>query len=552
MKVNFRGEHGSSTDWVDYVLKLEGLDKDWLNAGWDDIWEPKLKNIEQAYMMLEKHLFSDGLIRILIDSDCDGFCSSALMYNWIMMKNPNKRVEAYTYEGKIHGILDAVEFPHADLVIIPDAGSSQEKEMNTLAVRGMDVLIMDHHLTDKDLTNERIVVVNPHLEGCPYPNKMLSGTGVSWKVCQYYDEKHNSLDYKKLIDLVATANVADVMSCKTKENKAIINIGLSNFNNPFLRAIHAGTYSIADKEMTPMGIAFYVAPLINSVVRIGTLTDKLDLFYAFTSQGQSQNLIASFKKIKSSQDNTKEKAFVRIAMDIQNKESDNHKVILVEVPNKLPKSMTGLIAGQVASAYLRPTLLGRINEDGDFVGSIRSLQNSNVENFKSFCEDSGLMNWTAGHESACGFSIPQTNIKEFLDYCDEKLPEFETQHQVAVDLSQVENKAQAITQIAELNQHAGTDFQPVLLYNEIQVNSSDLSIIGKNKNTLKIQHKGITYIKFFYKNKNFNEGVFGWEYNGEVLNRPVTLKIVGTGNINEWGGNITPQIMIQDFEVIVD
>ncbi len=552
MRVNFRGDNvAKNGDWVNYVLALENVDREWLEAGWESILPPTLKNVEKAAVMLKKHLYSEGEIIVLIDNDCDGFTSSTLVYNWLKDMNPNKNIKPFVYEGKIHGIFNATEFPQTDLIIIPDAGSSQFQEMEVLAARGMDILIMDHHLTDRDMTNDQIVVVNPHLPDCNYPNKALSGCGVSWKVLSYYDEIHRTEHAKKYIDLVATANVADVMSMKTKENKAIINIGLKQFKNKFLQAIHSSTFSLADKEMTPIGIAFYIAPLINAVVRVGTAEDKIDLFNAFVGNGSPQNLIANFKKLKGSQDRQKEKAFMRIAMDLNKNGEEDHKVIMSLVPESLPKSMTGLIAGQIAGAYLRPAMLGRVNDKNEFVGSIRSLQNSNIEKFKQFCEDSGLMSWTAGHESACGFGMPAENMEKFIEYCDQNLPEFESVQEAAIDLTRVSNPKEVIKQVDFLGSHIGTDFRKVLLYNEITIRSNDIALIGKNKNTLTIKHDGITYIKFFFKGRDLTETPFGWSFRGNMLSGNVKAQIVGSANLNEWGGNITPQIIIEDFELKV-
>jgi single-stranded DNA-specific DHH superfamily exonuclease len=62
----------------------------------------------------------------------------------------------------------------------------------------------------------------------------------------------------------------------------------------------------------------------------------------------------------------------------------------------MPRSMTGLIAGQLADMYKRPVLIGRTDEHGNYVGSIRSIQGSSIEMFKDFCEASGMFNWVAG------------------------------------------------------------------------------------------------------------------------------------------------------------
>lgn len=81
--------------------------------------------------------------------------------------------------------------------------------------------------------------------------------------------------------------------------------------------------------------------------------------------------------------------------------------------------------------------------------------------------------------------------------------------------------------------------EPVIAVKDLVVRASDVQVIGKNKDTLKISKNGITYIKFFAKDlineiSKYNE---------------MQLTIVGTANVNEWMGNVTPQILIKDIDI---
>ena len=59
--------------------------------------------------------------------------------------------------------------------------------------------------------------------------------------------------------------------------------------------------------------------------------------------------------------------------------------------------------------------------------------------------------------------------------------------------------------------------------------------------TIKIQLEGISLIKF----KSSQE-----EYESLLSEGYTAINIVGTCNLNEWNGKITPQIIIEDYEVI--
>ena len=71
------------------------------------------------------------------------------------------------------------------------------------------------------------------------------------------------------------------------------------------------------------------------------------------------------------------------------------------------------------------------------------------------------------------------------------------------------------------------------------IRPEDIQCIGRNKDTLKIEKNGIVYIKFFAKDIIFDL---------MQIKNDMKVTIVGTANMNEWMGNITPQIFIKDIE----
>lgn len=79
----------------------------------------------------------------------------------------------------------------------------------------------------------------------------------------------------------------------------------------------------------------------------------------------------------------------------------------------------------------------------------------------------------------------------------------------------------------------------LIAVNHIFITQSDYQIIGKNKDTLKFEKNGITYIKFHAKALIEKLSEFP----------EMELTVVGKPSINEWMGNQTPQIIISDIEI---
>ena len=79
-------------------------------------------------------------------------------------------------------------------------------------------------------------------------------------------------------DLVALGNDADMMSLRSLETKHLIGTGLASPRNPFIvKMAERNDFSLKGK-LTPIGVAFYIAPFVNAMTRSGTIEEKQLLF----------------------------------------------------------------------------------------------------------------------------------------------------------------------------------------------------------------------------------------------------------------------------------
>lgn len=81
--------------------------------------------------------------------------------------------------------------------------------------------------------------------------------------------------------------------------------------------------------------------------------------------------------------------------------------------------------------------------------------------------------------------------------------------------------------------------EPLIAIENLCLSNKDIQLIGNDKTTVKFTINGITYIKF--KDGNLGE---------ELLSHStMNLTVLGRANINEWMGNCTPQIIIENCEI---
>jgi single-stranded-DNA-specific exonuclease len=115
---------------------------------------------------------------------------------------------------------------------------------------------------------------------CDYPTKSLSGVGIVYKFCSYIDSllgKNYADDY---LDLVSLGLIADVMDTRDFETQYFIQEGLKNVRNPLMKELMGRDAMHFKDGETPLmnSVAWYVAPLINSITRVGSTEDKYIVF----------------------------------------------------------------------------------------------------------------------------------------------------------------------------------------------------------------------------------------------------------------------------------
>ena len=250
----------------------------YLNTTDKDINDFKLfgeDNLKRAAAALMQTISEDKNALVVVDCDCDGYTSSAILINYLYDLFPTwveNHLKYFMHEGKSHGLSDVMDYIfHKDfeLIILPDSSSNDYEYHQQLKLAGMKTIILDHH--EADHISEDAIVINNQLSD--YPNKFLSGAGVVWQFCKYLDSLLNKDNANNYLDLVALGLTGDMMSLQSIETKHLINKGFKdeNIQNPFVWGMfQKNSYSLG-AHITPMGAAFYIVPLVNAIVRSGTL-----------------------------------------------------------------------------------------------------------------------------------------------------------------------------------------------------------------------------------------------------------------------------------------
>ena len=555
---------------VERVLSNRGIMpseiKHYLHTTDEDILSPTLiANIDAGVKMLVRHIAQNDRVLLQIDSDCDGYTSAAVLMNYLNCLFPSfvqNNIIYRIHTGKQHGIILDTIPADVKLVIAPDSSSNDYEEHAALAARGVDVLVIDHHEAEK--ISENACIINNQL--CDYPTKSLSGVGMVYKFCSRIDEFMN-VDYAdQFLDLVALGLIADMMDLRDFETRHLITRGLENIRNPYFHGmIKKNEFSLRD-GVTPIGVAFYIAPYVNATIRMGDFDEKMMLFESMLDfrgyeqipstkrgcKGQMETRVEqacrNSTNIKNRQTKARDSALETIERIIKENNLLDNKILVVRLDDRMAvdRNLTGLIANQLMAKYQRPVLLLNKTALG-WEGSGRGYDKSRFENLREFLHETGLVMYAEGHANALGVGIQDEKFNTFIDFSNKALASFDFTPCYKVDFifSGGDFKGTDIVEIAELKSIWGQGIdEPYVAIENVKVSNENVYLMSADKNpTLKITlPNGTSLIKFKSSQEEYEsfKSAMGC----------VTINVIGRCERNIWNGTVTPQLIIEDYEIV--
>lgn len=528
-------------------------------------------NMKTAVGVAHTMLSNGAKIFVQVDSDTDGYTSSSILINYIKRRFPNNEIIWRLHKGKEHGIIVDTVPEDCNLVFIPDAGSNQFEEHKALAKMGKTVIILDHHeVTEKEqLLNTPAIIINNQLSP-NYTNKSLSGAGVVYKFIkemdrEFYPNDHIYHDYG---DLAAIGIIADAMNMTTLDNNYIAYWGLSHIHSKFIRelALKQSRGVKNPDRLTKIDVAFYIAPVINGVIRSGSQEDKEMTFgamidnedtnlYEHTWRGVTkmetlwERAARNAVNAKSRQDASKKKSFEWLCEKIRKEGWDNHNIIIAILDAKesikVSPNITGLIAMELVKEFNKPALVLRDTElDGEHVygGSGRNGNFYGLPDLKAMLTAAGGL-YQEGHANAFGSFLRKDQVDDIRNYFDAHLDAAtfaDTVYEVDYWFHTGETlDSEMLYEIASYDDLWGNSIPQPKFAMDINYTADEIRVMGADGSSLKISHDGVDFVAF--KCKDLIAQLQAKE-SGHIT-------IVGRPQLNEWMGRKSVQVIIDDVEV---
>lgn len=497
----------------------------------------QLSDMTKAIERIKRAIANDEKILVYGDYDADGVTSTTILVTTLQLLGaqvgwhiPNRFTEGY---GPNELAFRNAHDEGITLIITVDNGIQGHNEIKMVQDLGVDVIVTDHHEIGSTLP-EAYAIVHPMHPSFNYPFQHLCGAGVAYKLAQALIE--NVPDYFKA--LVAIGTIADLVSL-TDENRSLVKQGLKVLNNQCPTSVkallkEAGYNDSIDEET----IGFIIGPRLNAVGRLDDASLACELLMTDDEEE------AAFLAEQVEHFNRERKDIVATiteeAMAMAEMKVKNGDLFLLLAKENWHEGVLGIVASKIVETFALPTLILNIDREQNHAkGSARSIDQ--VSMFEILSAHQELIAKFGGHHMAAGMTMDIDNIESLAEGLNKWMKELSKTTSLdpvkPVDVLLTENDI-TIKNIRDMNRLRpfGTDFsRPIFEMDDLSVSS--VKAIGQQKNHLKLTLGESNIAALFWQNGHLEP----------ELQDEQPINILGSVQINEWNGNQSPQLIIQDI-----
>jgi single-stranded-DNA-specific exonuclease len=422
---------------LDHLLFHRGLTdpeerEAFLNPDYDrGIHDPMLfADIVPAIERIRKAIKNGERIAIFSDFDADGLPGGTILhdfFNKVGYKNfenyiPHRHLEGF---GLNNDAIDKMKGRGADVIITIDCGITDVEKVDYANSLGIDVIITDHHLPSIELP-KALAVIDPKRIDCNYPEKMLCGSGVIFKVIQalLQDDRARPQseqlfsDLKKgwekwLLDMVGLATLSDMVPLRG-ENRIFAHFGLQVLRKtPRLGIMKLlRSLDVKQENLVEDDIGFLITPRINAASRMADPMDAFKMLTASTDE-EADIAVTHLNKLNDERKGTVAAMIKEIKKKVEERSLQEKSVLALGNPDWKP-ALLGLAATTLVRDYGRPVFLWGRDENGVLKGSCRSEGITDIVILMRSLPPEIFID-KGGHSMAGGFSLTDEHIHEFPD-----------------------------------------------------------------------------------------------------------------------------------------
>jgi single-stranded-DNA-specific exonuclease len=399
-----------------------------LAPGLEQLTDPfTMKNMDRAVRRLRRAIMRKERIRIHGDYDVDGITSTAVLMLGLSTLGADVDYHIINRRDASVGLsvasLERDHLPHnPDLIITADCGTSSNAAIEAAQAKGVDVIVVDHHLPGAFLPKCE-ALLNPQQPRCPFPFKQLAAVGVAFNLIAALDRfvrtdgDWPALDLSALLDLVALGTVSDLVPL-VGDNRVYVHAGLQLIRaarRPGICALMRSAHLIsrtADEGISDTisvrTIGFRLAPLLNAAGRMDDANKCVELLT--TDSFRVADAIAKELVEANTERQARERAVLEEAALVAKAQSEEGRVALVLASPTWHPGVLGIVASRLVERFNRPALVAAVDESGMAKGSVRAPEGVDMLEALRTCRD--LLDTYGGHRAAAGVAFPFKELEE--------------------------------------------------------------------------------------------------------------------------------------------
>ncbi|HTM21736.1 MAG TPA: single-stranded-DNA-specific exonuclease RecJ [Kofleriaceae bacterium] len=366
------------------------------------------------------------------DYDVDGVTTAALLSAWLrglgvpVSTRVARRDAGYGFGA---GDLDWFAGRGCTLIVTGDCGTSDQATIAAAAVRGIEVIVVDHHTVPAaGQAHPAVALVNPLRADSSFPFRGLASVGLAFYLAAALRTRLRAdgtwaraaaaggrggaePDLRDLLDLVAVGTLADLVPLRG-ENRILTAVGLGRLaarQRPGLAALLGACGVQPGDPIDERTVAWKLAPRLNAPGRLGDAEPALALLLAddpASASSWAERLEQANQERRVAQDRVMSEALAAAESGSATALATEHAIVVWS--RGWASGVVGIAAARLADRYRKPAFVIAIDDGGVGRGSARNA--GRVDLYRVLDRCAPLLVRYGGHAAAAGLTVDEARM----------------------------------------------------------------------------------------------------------------------------------------------